>query len=1076
MEHFKKRLIHKHQKPARKVSPKPVLDNGEEDVSSNSSTGSGVNSASLSRAESRKEANQSLKVARKRAVCRSKFRHNSLKIFKLGSSIPTSLCKSKEPYNVSAEKKIQHCYEESRGKAGFRRDEKSANKETITEQIINSMEGSLKKDQRIPAFESAHSGIVTTKHNLPPVISDIPAKRSRCSGFEDEQKTDLASISETENQRKFESTSNSILSEADNKRTNEEPIQQRNKTPEQKQERISPDSTFNENTSNQYPIDFAVTKPALSLPISKMLPKDTSAIPIPASHPSVGAQNLCLRPVSNPSLSTEEKHPDKPINLSIKKPNETPQKSEPITAPSARSNCQFPEIQHQIRRKSKQFNPVEDIAATSNILMFSEFSVEILVVLSKAYREITKFTKSTAVRDEFTTNLRKRADEILEYVNLKLFDLHYPYCRSYTQELMECDLELHIPFLKHVLGLFSTYYSNHVWMKHVLMTLSNKISTGANYLAAYPPAAEAGGFRPSDKIKKPVQQSKVLTYSDFVHKSLAQSFSSECYPGDNRHVPPKLQKSPPTPAEIFSLNKPLKKEKCVDKETEAPHKKQIYLNNNTVIIKDHSMEITKATDIKVDKGFGKVEMAIEKQNKDQITVHQKRESQKEILKDDLHLFKELLKQEDQTIYNRIINKIKHVKGAIYSHRTQTNEDSKRNHRKSFTKSQSAADDLSSRSLKIAAPAADVIVIDDDVEDSKDLNQNYFPTKKILTLQSKKEDALVISKKYPTRDYPQETEDYTRLSLIQKPQITCKLPPNPPENINKNDLKKPAIYSKTPKYPIFESPDIFPIPSNSARPFLTSQTSTSSRTSDVVSPTILQFPMELSPLNPYSHPGTNLNWKEYKNNFLDSRQLMHRRQSVETISSVGSDYSPNLDADDNNFKIRIDSKWYRVKRSVMDCIPKGKLCYVREKNYLIRYYDDNQLSQFIQNMNVNLISPGVFDFLKLIRERVDGFMGDDIFISPCDLPENSHLFPLPININFTKDDYISIPEMYVEEVEKVEKYAPKDFLGFYKYVTGYQIVNNHHPISFQTFLTMHNTNGIKIFFKRYLLSILENKCD
>ncbi|KAJ8941747.1 hypothetical protein NQ314_010284 [Rhamnusium bicolor] len=193
--------------------------------------------------------------------------------------------------------------------------------------------------------------------------------------------------------------------------------------------------------------------------------------------------------------------------------------------------------------------------------------------------------------------------------------------------------------------------------------------------------------------------------------------------------------------------------------------------------------------------------------------------------------------------------------------------------------------------------------------------------------------------------------------------------------------------------------------------------------------------------------------------------LSRRQSLETVSSVNSDY-------DNYCEIKIDSKVYRIKRSIYEKIPKGKLCYIRENNTFIRYFDDSQMELFIHNLNISEGSSIASDLLKQIKGRVEGLCDIDTSLGHYEASGKSEVITLSKDVTFSTEDYLSDPELYVEEVEKVQLFVPRDFYGFYKYVTGYQIVNHHPPISFQTFLTMHNTNGIRGLFKNFVNTLIE----
>lgn len=199
-----------------------------------------------------------------------------------------------------------------------------------------------------------------------------------------------------------------------------------------------------------------------------------------------------------------------------------------------------------------------------------------------------------------------------------------------------------------------------------------------------------------------------------------------------------------------------------------------------------------------------------------------------------------------------------------------------------------------------------------------------------------------------------------------------------------------------------------------------------------------------------------------------------RQSAEAPSSVGSDYCSKLSPEEPFCEIKIDSKPYRIKKSLFEKIPRGKLCYVRESNTFIRYFDDKQMELFISNLNLGEGSTVAKDLLKQVRSRVEDPSDIKRSSTQCEASGKGEVITLSKEVVFSTEDFLSDPELYVEEVEKVQRYVPKDFYGFYKFVTGYQIVNHHPPISFQTFLTMHNTNGIRGLFKNYVNTLAEGR--
>ncbi|EFA08559.1 uncharacterized protein LOC103313868 isoform X2 [Tribolium castaneum] len=128
------------------------------------------------------------------------------------------------------------------------------------------------------------------------------------------------------------------------------------------------------------------------------------------------------------------------------------------------------------------------------------------------------------------------------------------------------------------------------------------------------------------------------------------------------------------------------------------------------------------------------------------------------------------------------------------------------------------------------------------------------------------------------------------------------------------------------------------------------------------------------------------------------------------------------------------------------IPQGKLFYYKNNNSLIRYFDDTQKKLFFDSISRDGIAGGA--------------------------PDDKEIIQLPKTAAFSPKDNLTVEE-YVFEMTQVEKYVPRDFFLFYKFVTGYQICNNNLPVSFLTFLKVYNTNGLKVLLERYINSLKEN---
>ncbi|CAH1178906.1 unnamed protein product [Phaedon cochleariae] len=205
----------------------------------------------------------------------------------------------------------------------------------------------------------------------------------------------------------------------------------------------------------------------------------------------------------------------------------------------------------------------------------------------------------------------------------------------------------------------------------------------------------------------------------------------------------------------------------------------------------------------------------------------------------------------------------------------------------------------------------------------------------------------------------------------------------------------------------------------------------------------------------------LAWHPWLHNEQGRGASTSRRQSVETISNAGSDYSPTVAPEATVFEIRLDSKWYRISKNLYDKIPKGKLRYVKENNAFVRYCDGYEMEQFVENISEAQHNEELKGrFIRLIRHCM--------YLGPV---HSGEVIEMSGDVKFSSDAYVSEPETYSEEVSKVERFIPSDFFGFYLYVTGFQIVHGNPPISFHTFLMMHNTNRTLLLLKKYIYNLL-----
>ncbi|XP_019869667.2 uncharacterized protein LOC109598238 isoform X2 [Aethina tumida] len=180
-----------------------------------------------------------------------------------------------------------------------------------------------------------------------------------------------------------------------------------------------------------------------------------------------------------------------------------------------------------------------------------------------------------------------------------------------------------------------------------------------------------------------------------------------------------------------------------------------------------------------------------------------------------------------------------------------------------------------------------------------------------------------------------------------------------------------------------------------------------------------------------------------------------RLSVESISSssdAGAASKPQ--------------KVVNVEKPYSKRIPKGKLCYIREQHYFIRYFDEAQIHLFIENLKKSDQSYNVKDIYKQCYKN--GIRPEHVEnVQNQMFKTGKEIIKVPPDCEFSDKDILAKPDEYVTEYNMVHKYVPEDFFWYYKFVTGYQIYRGNIPISFQTFLTMHNTNGLKVLFNNYI---------
>ncbi|XP_066246616.1 uncharacterized protein [Euwallacea similis] len=151
------------------------------------------------------------------------------------------------------------------------------------------------------------------------------------------------------------------------------------------------------------------------------------------------------------------------------------------------------------------------------------------------------------------------------------------------------------------------------------------------------------------------------------------------------------------------------------------------------------------------------------------------------------------------------------------------------------------------------------------------------------------------------------------------------------------------------------------------------------------------------------------------------------------------------------------------------VPSGKLCYIRENNMFLRYFDDTQVELFIKNLSSQ--DEELLRTTGIDPERIKNSFRPSNF--PMDQPAQTEIVRLPNDVEFSRKEDLPDVEEFVKESSLVEQFVPKDFADFYRYVTGFQIIKNKHPVSLKTFLTMYNTNRTAELLRKYLQRLDED---
>lgn len=151
----------------------------------------------------------------------------------------------------------------------------------------------------------------------------------------------------------------------------------------------------------------------------------------------------------------------------------------------------------------------------------------------------------------------------------------------------------------------------------------------------------------------------------------------------------------------------------------------------------------------------------------------------------------------------------------------------------------------------------------------------------------------------------------------------------------------------------------------------------------------------------------------------------RRHSVESRSSF-SDTSSPIPSDDMA-TVKMGATSFLIRKTFLDYIPKSKLYYGEDPNTFVQCFANGEKRK-----------------LQIVNET-----------------------PRAQQCIFSSEAEFDDAARYSKEYEKVQNFVPKDFAQYYRFVTGYQILHHKNPISFHTFLEMHNGERMQMFFVKYL---------
>uniref|UniRef100_A0AAR5QDU1 EF-hand domain-containing protein n=1 Tax=Dendroctonus ponderosae TaxID=77166 RepID=A0AAR5QDU1_DENPD len=388
-------------------------------------------------------------------------------------------------------------------------------------------------------------------------------------------------------------------------------------------------------------------------------------------------------------------------------------------------------------------------------------------------------------------------------------------------------------------------------------------------------------------------------------------------------------------------------------------------------------------------------------------------------------------------------------------------------------------------IKKEEPVADsdcieIVDSDEDMPEIVDDNQATRAATVIITVPSSVEPTKTPTiAKAPSKSCQKsaQQDSVAKISVPQNLEIT----PVPPTTATPTNISNPQL-RRTPKHSLSKRVYMPPIP----LPY--QQSASTLETASKVEAKKTIYSPEIEPISPPNHQSTAFTFPEAQpsatkalspsanstergiilNESVASPSYVQKRKSSDFPEyPKDSPTKPEFSLDNGSKRRKsLDRPQTSISPRVA---PSGKLHYRRDKHMFLRYFDDTQVALYIKSLSsqddemptTTAINP---DNMK------NAFKPFNFYVEQ---PGKTEIVNLPKDVEFsTKEDLPDVEE-FVKESSLVEKYVPKDFADFYRYVTGFQIIKNKHPVSLETFLTMYNTNRTSELLRKYLQRLDED---